>query len=559
MSIASLPDEILAYIFEYCVEGDTGHPGGEGLGFSPRTLALVNRNWYRVASATASLWRAILVADIPNIYWTIQRNWRLPPTEITKFIPTHSAMQVCTTQGALERALHRTQGTSLDITLGLNYYFNQGQHLLFHRVYSTLFSDYIRPRITRLTIDRCDIPDTFISLFDSMPVCLHLPNLVSLTIEYPGSRRLMPGGESMLRLILENAGNLKDISLIGGLVPECLKAEVWQNASYSSTIRNLRRLTLGNPISLLSMFNDIMPIPELVIRMAARIECLGEANVWDAHSFPWPGRYTRELTFTSVTSMHLVLDDLSPLSRIDFPVLESLRLSQSSQYRMGERFGEMDPPIIPDFVVNLPRLRSLRIMTDQFAPLSRLQVPRLESLHLTSTLVTKRKTGADLSSLFPEPPTQIAPLAEESNSALNSSFFHPLQSIHTLYLNAYVSEEPVLQALRSLPSLRVLSLVLGKNLGRVLVHGLTVKRSRSLSTVKSLLCPDLEVIELDLVSFIEWNRTGQICARAGTATLTTLPATLEKCVAARRKAGKPLQRCTVIDKQGKREYAKCDV
>ena len=82
-----------------------------------------------------------------------------------------------------------------------------------------------------------------------------------------------------------------------------------------------------------------------------------------------------------------------------------------------------------------------------------------------------------------------------------------------------------------------------------------MEECEDLSAVKDCLCPDLEVIELDLVSFIEWDRRGTEGVRVGTAMLTTLPSALEKCVASRRDAGKPLQRCTVIDSQGKREYA----
>jgi hypothetical protein len=162
-------------------------------------------------------------------------------------------------------------------------------------------------------------------------------------------------------------------------------------------------------------------------------------------------------------------------------------------------------------------------------------------------------------SLFPETPTQIGPLAEESRVGLDGPSFHPLRSVHTLHINAEASEGVILQVLRSLPLLRVPSLVPGKQLGEDLVQGLTVKTPTDISTINAILCPDLEVVELDLFSFIEWKRTRTSGVRAGTTTLTTLPTALENCVTSRRNAGKPLQRCTVIDQEGKREYAKYDV
>jgi hypothetical protein len=552
MTIATLPNEMLSCIFEECVEGDTGGPGGEGLGSSPRTLALVCRKWYRITSATASLWGTILVTDIPDNYWTIQRNWRLPATEKTKSVSTHSAMQVCTTEQALKRALQRSKGASLDITIGLKITnFDQDRLPFVSRIYKTLFSKRIGLCITRLTLD--PRPASIIwEVFSCgrRPTAVHLPNLVSVT--NVSSKYIDTCADSVLSLVLDNAGNLKDISLIGTELSTSLVPS-WEGAEYS--FQNLRRLSVEYGQMLDQMFQNIMPIPELVIQQAAQIECFGEADVCSIQTYPWPIRSTDQFTFTRVTSIHLILDDLSLLSKIDFPVLESLRLSQSSKHLPGIN----EPVFNPDFIINLPRLRSLRTVTDKFAQLRRFQMPPLESLHLTSTRITTEWTDPDILSLFPEFATQIEPLAEEPRVALDSPSFPSLKSVHTLHINAEVSEGAILQVLKSLPLLRVLRLVPGQQLGEDLVQGLTAKASEGPSTLSSILCPNLAVVELDLFSFIKWKRTRERGVRVGTTTLTTLPTALENCVASRRNAGRPLQRCTVIDQQGKREYAHYDV
>jgi F-box-like len=308
MPITTLPDEILSCIFEECVEGDTGGPGGEGLGSSPRTLALVNRNWYQVASSTASLWRRILVTYLPENYWTIQRNWKLPATEKTKSVSTHSAMQVCITQQALKKALQRGKGMSLDVTIGLAIYNDDLENRPFvSGVYKTLFSKRIGPRITRLTVDPCPgdvICEPF--SYGRRPTAVHLSNLVSLT--YVSPMRSGTTKESMFSLIWENAGNLKEISLIGGEVPSCFSPFSGDDAKYRSTIQNLRRLILGPGHYLDRLFENIMPIPELVIQEAAQVECFGEgeADPWSLYTRSWPTRHTNEFTFTRVTSIHLI-------------------------------------------------------------------------------------------------------------------------------------------------------------------------------------------------------------------------------------------------------------
>ena len=81
-----------------------------------------------------------------------------------------------------------------------------------------------------------------------------------------------------------------------------------------------------------------------------------------------------------------------------------------------------------------------------------------------------------------------------------------------------------------------------------------MEKPKHTSKENNIFCPALEVIELDLVSFREWDRGLKMACRVGTTTFDGLPDALVKCVASRQKAGRPLRRCIVISLDGQQEY-----
>jgi hypothetical protein len=332
MSVATLPDEMLACIFEQCVNGDTGEPGGEGLGFSPRILALVSRKWYRVVLGTASLWRTILVTDATSAYWEIKRNTRLSSRTSSKDERTHSAMQVCATGAELESALQRTRGTTLEITITFgNSRFSYGPTSapLYSQLYEMLFNDRVAPRITHLVLEQGYTFAMTAPLFNYIATNVHrLSSLVHLASVRSYSRHQTQDGKSMFQLVLENSKTLKYMFIIDGNIEDCLQAHVWQNASHSSTIRNLQQLRLGPRCFPDEIFSDNVPVPKLIMEDTARVEQAEEKKMWEISTSPWPTRSTPRMNFMRLTRMHLILDDISLLSRLTFPVLEYLRLME---------------------------------------------------------------------------------------------------------------------------------------------------------------------------------------------------------------------------------------
>jgi hypothetical protein len=560
MSVATLPDEMLACIFGECVNGDIGEPGGEGLGFSPRILALVNRKWYRVALGTASLWRTILVTDAISDYWEIKRNARLSSRTSSKHARTHSAMQVCTTEAELEGALRRTRGTTLEITItfGNNRLsYSSTSAPLYSELYRMLFNDRIAPRIAHLVLERGYMATMTAPLFNYIATNVHrLSNLVHLATVRSYSLHRTQDGKSMLQLVLENSKTLKYLSIIDGNIEDCLRPHVWQNAGHSSTILNLQQLRLGPRCFPDAIFSDNVPVSELIMEDTARVEQAGEKKMWEISPSPWPTRSTPRMNFMCLTRMHLISEDISLLSRLTFPVLDYLRLTQPSGSPSGATPVDIEPFFIPDFVVDLPKLRSLRITARHFAPVNRFNSPQLESFHMTSTHSMKGKVEADFLQLFRSPVPSTEPLVEGSQTTPTKPTELWFQNIHTLYINANVSERVLIQAFRLLPLLRVLKLVPGKKMAQVLVKELTVEKPKPPSKKNNIFCPALEVIELDLVSFTEWDKGLKMAIRVGTTTLDGLPNALIKCVASRQKAGIPLQRCTVISRAGQQEYVK---
>jgi hypothetical protein len=204
--------------------------------------------------------------------------------------------------------------------------------------------------------------------------------------------------------------------------------------------------------------------------------------------------------------------------------------------------------------MDLPKLHSLQITARHFVPVNRFNSPQLESFHMTSTHPMKGKAEADFLQLFWLPAPSSKPLVEESEPIPTKPTELWFQNIRTLYINANVSERILIQAFRLLPLLCVLKLVPGKKLAQVLVKELTMEKPKPPLKENNILCPALEVSELDLVSFTEWDRGLKMAHRVGTTTLDGLPNALIKCVASRQKAGIPLRRCTVISRDGHVEY-----
>lgn len=539
-AFSKMPPEMLGYIFEQAVEGDQGQPGGEGLGVNPWILASVCKTWSRVAMSMGSLWRNILVTDTPSFYWMVERNSHM--TTVPGLERTHSAIQVCTNQGQLGRALHRSGVAPLDITIGFRGDPQMmAKRLIYTKFYQILFRPLITPRIQRLVVDCSESCIRYSGDIFSQIQGLHtsLPNLVSLQVSstVPLSMREQ-SGKRFLNAILENAPNLRDLGLPHShgyeacILPEALRYDGWRISTYNSTILNLQKLRVHHVDHLDSMLLGAISIKGLVIRAAELIENSLTDQIWEIPSSPWPTSSTPEITFQRLSRLHLILDDLSLLSRLQLPVLEELRLTPSIEIRKtrGQADECLSSLALPAFSLDLPNLHTLRIMSLNVSIVSKFTMPRLQHLYLTSMRTSFPRTNADIASFV---------------FLSGTSFF---QGIRTLYLNAFMSETAMINLLKVCPSVQTLLLV-PVRIGKVVISALTVGKKRPITV--PVLCPDLRMLEVDCHSFRKWDKVERKELRVGAQIGRDLRELLLRMNKSRPQQS--IERCTLIGVDGGRE------
>ncbi|KIM27215.1 hypothetical protein M408DRAFT_24691 [Serendipita vermifera MAFF 305830] len=390
---------------------------------------------------------------------------------------------------------------------------------------------------------------------------LALRNLVSLRL-FDHTPYVTPRSDkSTLQVILEGSKKLQELS-IGinfpypanqaswkGMVqipvfPDCIIGPKWKGASYSSTIRNLKRLEvpLGEAVNLI--YGENVPVLEFVIQGVAQIADVDIKEMWKITTSPWPIASSPVTTFSRVKSLHLTLDDLSLLTRVVLPTLEELCLTQSSESRRQAICGHTELLITPNTPIYFPKLHTLKVTHSHFSPLRWICAEQLDALHLTSTLLSRKEAEMDFSVLFSS--IKSAKLHNTSPGRIPST----LLEISRLYINVNISEGVLTRSLESLPRLELLSFVPGNQLQRGFTREFTVDVEHD--TVKAnILCPVLQVLELDLHSFLDWDGMGMKAVQIGTATLEDFPSALKRMVSSRELGYTyPLERCTVIERDG---------
>jgi F-box-like len=541
-----IPAEILSYIFEECVEGDLEGEGGQGLGTSPWLLALVCRFWCRTALGTPWLWRKILVTDYSQFYWMLKRNRPLPVAQRSVRVRSHSALQVCLNRAEVVRALQRSGAAPLEITLGISGRVDALNTLpsrtFYEGMYTAVFNDHTAGRISRLVAEGNSWAFYASGLGPFPSLNLTLSTLVSLEIHsLTVFSATLENDEPMLKTILTSAKKLRSLRVGTEVTPDLLRHHNWQASTYAAAITNLTELRVSQNGHLDSILSGPVDLQVLTIDAASRIETVAEeGHAWEEITYPWPYLHTPEITFLCLARIHLILDDFSLLDRLKFPVLEELRLTQSSSSRRSRASSNENtqPPSIPDFILDLPKLRALRVASLHIAQMSHFIMPQLENLHITSTCSSQSKADADFAAFISEPTLPQSPAAFPNALPSDS-----LQSVLHLYLSAMLSEKGTMSTLKAFPSLETLRLIPGRKIGKSVIKGLTVGRHRRHADLT--LCPRLKVLELDCYSFREWDKTRKTEIRVGSIAHANLSQLMEGCMKSRKKWGDPLDRCIV--------------
>lgn len=554
---------MLGYIFEECVEGDQGEPGGMGLGFSPWRLAKVCRFWYQTAKGTPSLWRKILITDWSFCYWSIKRNILVPGLSVQNSSPelvrSHSALQVCLDRTDIANALQRSGSASLEVTIAFSGRSDASEDepetAFFQGVYDMVFNDSVLPRISKLVFDSdSDNTEPWESeLWGGQEIggvsvlSSSLPNLVSLQIySYKPLFVKKINGITIVQTILQSATKLRDFGLENSRIPRCLRHDVWRSSNYNNTVSTLRELRIRHTDILDRMLGGSIGIEALIIHGAAKFEeDEDEERVWDTETTQWPTSRTPEITFERLTKLHLISDDYSLLDRLKFPLLEELRLTQSSSRpRTRDQVdGITQPPSRPDFTLELPSLSTLQVTSSNITPLNRFNMPQLKNLRITSTRIAQGKADADFVEF-------VSGSIPSSGVAGGPSF---LEGVRNLYINSVMSEKGSMSTLNAFPSLRTFRLVPGKKMGKSLIQALCVSKNKRDPT--GTLCPLLKKIEIDCYSFREWDKKEKKNKRVGTVIPDGLQDLLSKLVQSREKLEQPLEHCSLTEMGGtKSEY-----
>ena len=529
---AKFPAEILGYIFEQCIEGDQGQPGGEGLGVSPWILALVCHFWYQTAMRSPRLWGKIMVTERPEGYWSLERSKNVPDDPGTRQNARfHSAIQICVGAMELAKALQRTGASPLDITLGFRS--DKGSPRpdrdFYEELYQMIFNKDVASRISRLVLDAQTAPLEG----PAMDISVSLPNLTGLEVKSNDLNSLpFRGSKSFLRAILEGSTELRDIRL-GGALPLELHYDTWSVSDYEVVISRIKRLRVYSRVGLNTMLRDSISIESLVIDQVVETEERMEGPAWNSL---WPIPQTPEINFQRLTDLHLVVHHLLLLSRLKFPSLKTLRVTQPRSLASDVYTAHS--------TIDLPNLLSLQVASSSIALLNRFDMPHLESLHITGTHSSHRKCNADFK-------TFVSGDHSDTQHAIPPPTF--LRNVKTLCINALISDRNLSSVLKAFPFVQTLRVVPGPKLGKCLIDTLQVTKHRRGTAA---LCPDLTALELDCHSFREWDKKTRQETRVGTLMPEGLCVAIEKLVTSRRYWGKQLERFTVVDNEGsKTEYA----
>ena len=556
-AFAKLPAEILAHIFIQGVEGDLEKESGEVIGTSPWVFAQVCRFWCQTCMSTPSLWRKLLVTDYSQFYWSLQRNKHIPMLQRnTTRTRSHSSLQVCVNPTEVAQAVQKSGVAPLDITLGISGRTDTSEVLpneqFYTRLYASIFNDQVAPRISRLVFESNPRWTLRWTIQKMSGLYIRVSNLASLEIHSLTAFSFMVEGDvPMLRAIIENATRLNSLRVGTDATPDFLRHTNRQDSRHAAVIDRLKELRVSDTSHLDSILHVSNELESLVIDSTARIEALAEDGGWEGVTFPWPTLQTRSIIFLSLVRLHLIVDDFSLLDRFQFPALEELRLTESSVCRRSRRLagGESPPLINPDFVLDLPKLRALRVTSHRIACIRRFLMPQLERLHLTSTRVLQTKGDADLEEMVGEPDSE-----DQSPTALSGPLTeNPFKAVRHLHIHANVTSKGIITTLEAFPLLESLYLVPGKKLGNKVITALTVgKHKRHLYGIPY---PRLKVVQFDCYSFRKWDRSKKAERRVGSLEPPVLVDLMEAFVLSRKKWGEPLERCTFIGQGGeKREF-----
>lgn len=550
-TFAKLPAEMLGHIFEHCIKREQNSANGVDWGVSPWVFTRVCRFWRQTALGTPSLWRRILVTDNLKCYWSsIQRNTPDSVVERTGPVRLHSAIQVCVDADELRDSLRRGGAASLEITLifcGHSGPFNHRPESAFYtRLYQALFNETISPRISHLILDSGTAWETLNSIriegIEELEISLSNLKYLRIYSLMPFTMRVR-NEQPILKATLEGAKKLEGIYLGTNSVPEWLDYGSWKISSYGATISSLKELRVRDTHLLNTVLGGSVDLETLVIDGAARVEESIHERYADSEISSWPTSETPDITFRRLTRLHLILDDFSLLTPLKLPVLEELRLTQSHRWGVnGMNEGEVTLQN-PDFSIELPNLRVLRVTSAHIAPLNRLNMPQLGSLHLTSTQGRQSKCDADILDFLGGKPNVV-----EVPETFSQNTF---PGVKELYIDAMMSEKGLISTVKCFPSLNTLSLVPGTKIGKGLIRALTVGRQKRVTS--GVTCPDLSVLQINCYAFQDWDKKEKREKRVGTLMPGGLNDAVEKLVHSREAWGKRLVRCTVLDTSGQKK------
>lgn len=577
-----LPAEVLGIIFDEFVNGE----GEVGVGGSPWTLAFVCRFWYTTVLSTPRLWRTLLVTDRSIGFWTSKRQVLgasnskgvgplVQPSGPQRQLPSlWSATQVCGNPTQLRIILQRSGVSPLDVTLAfaqLHRFDLSDLPLPSIQMLYMLFTPPVCTRISHLELDSSrgqylstlQLPASCAQSYSvpSSPHALPTPLTIGFPgpVGYPATGYNTVGGFSSYETAMLGAADIfkgpltriRSLSLhdynvlpnwpiiqlvtkacdssdhpglgavrlyISGLPTQLVdERKLWSKVKYLQldTVTDLNRLLVGDvEVEELMLGSDYSPTQRWKTR-----DDVPEA---------WPNRGTLNVNFLRLTSLSIVVDDFSILSRLTFPVLQSLEITAGTRYHTQSTAafgmtGANNADIAaqyahPDFVVPLPSLKSLKVRSPHCAPLAHFQMPVLEKLHLTTECKPKIRCEADLEPFFfpndlkqkrPEDAagskadtpteTENPHLVSNAVTATRVSHFKTLREFH---FGADLTDKAVVRIIKALPALRVLSLRLTKRVGLKIFEELAIGKITG-RVVSSITAPDLRIFKVDCTGEVE--------------------------------------------------------
>ena len=241
----------------------------------------------------------------------------------------------------------------------------------------------------------------------------------------------------------------------------------------------------------------------------------------------WPNRGTLNVNFLRLTALSIVVDDFSILSRLTFPVLQSLEITAGIRYHTQSTAtafcmtGANNADIAaqyahPDFVVPLPSLKSLKVRSPHCAPLAHFQMPVLEKLDLTTECKLKIRCEADLEPLFfPNEHKEQKKvdgakdgIQAESDAArlvpnaMGTDTNSPFPMLREFHVSADLTDKAVVRIIKTLPALHSLSLRLTKRVGLKVFEELAIGKITG-RVLSSITAPGLGVFKVDCTGEVE--------------------------------------------------------